>query len=421
MSHFSRRQFLALCLGAASAFPGVPRSLTQAHQAKVVVIGGGYGGLNAARVMQQLAPELQITLIERDRRYTSCPGSNRVIAGLDSTEGLIHQLSPARLPGLRVIIGSVVQIETLKRQIRLRDGSVLPYDRLIISPGMDFRWDALDGYGEPESQYIPHAWKAGEQTLMLQRQIKAMRPGGTVVISVPDNPYRCPPGPYERASLIAFFLRRHNPKAKILILDAKTRFSKQAAFTHAWNTLYPGMIEWVSSESMGRIDHIESKKRIVTCEFDRFRADVLNIIPPQKAGNLAQITGLTDSSGWCPVDPLSFESTLAPDIHVIGDACAALPMPKSAFAAQSQAGLCGASVLARLSDQDLPSSKLINHCYSFVAPDRAISVTAVYGYSRNKRALEALSSDETGPNDDWAKEANYARKWYSLISLQTFG
>lgn len=421
MSHFSRRQFLTLCLAAASAYPGASRSLTALPRAKVVVVGGGYGGLNAARAMQRLAPEMQITLIERDRRYISCPGSNRVIAGLDGTEGLIHQLTPARLPGLRVIIGSVVQIETLKRQIRLRDGAVVPYDRLIISPGMDFRWDALDGYGEAESQYLPHAWKAGEQTLILQRQIKAMRPGGSLVISVPDNPYRCPPGPYERASLIASFLRRHNPRAKILLLDAKTRFSKQASFTHAWNTLYPGMIEWVSSESIGRIDHIESKKRSVTCEFDRFKADVLNIIPPQKAGNLAHIAGLTDSSGWCPVDPLSFESTLAPDIHVIGDACAALPMPKSAFAARSQALLCGASVVARLSGQDLPAPKLINHCYSFVAPDQAISVSGVYGYDRNKRVLETLSSGETSPNDDWAKEANYARNWYDLISRETFG
>ena len=393
--------------------------LAKAH---VVVVGGGFGGLNAARALRRLAPELAITLIEPNPRPYACPGSNAVIAGLRPMDTLQHDPSPSLdALNIRTLTARVAAIDNANRRLTLNDGATLTYDRLILSTGVDFDWEAVDGYDESASLIAPHAWKAGEQTLLLQRQLQSLRPGGTVIITVPDNPYRCPPGPYERACLMAHYLKQHNPRAKVLILDAKTRFSKQAAFTQAWRTLYPGMIEWISSETTGRIDHVDVSQRIVETEFASHRADVLNVIPPQRAGRLAALAGLTDESGWCPVDPLTFESTRQSGIHVIGDACSALPMPKSAFAAQNQARLCAAAVIALLQDRPPATPRLINHCYSFVSPDQAISISAVYGYAASGKSLSTLSGGETGPADDWRREAAYATDWYHLLLEDTFG
>ena len=393
--------------------------LAKAH---VVVVGGGFGGLNAARALRRLAPELPVTLIEPNPRPYACPGSNAVIAGLQPMDTLQHDPSPSlNALNVRTLTARVAAIDNANRRLTLNDGATLTYDRLILSPGVDFDWEALEGYDESASLIAPHAWKAGEQTLLLQRQLQSMRPGGTVIITVPDNPYRCPPGPYERACLMAHYLKQHNPRAKVLILDAKTRFSKQAAFTQAWRTLYPGMIDWISSETTGRIDHVDVNQRVVETEFESHRADVLNVIPPQRAGRLAVLATLTDESGWCPVDPLTFESTRQSCIHVIGDACAALPMPKSAFAAQNQARLCAAAVIALLQDRPPATPRLINHCYSFVSPDQAISISAVYGYEASGKSLSTLSGGETGPADDWRREAIYATDWYHLLLEDTFG
>ena len=390
--------------------------------ARVVVAGGGFGGLNAAKALKRLAPELQVTLVERQAVYSRCPGSNLVIAGIEPMDTLVHDFADSTQGmGIEVVRDSIVGVDSRTRRVKLQTGSSLPYDRLILSPGIDFRWNDIEGYGESASQAIPHAWKSGQQTQLLRDQIASMRPGGIVLITVPENPYRCPPGPYERASLIAYYLSRHNPKAKVIVLDAKTKFSKQAAFSQAWRQLYPGMIEWVSPELEGRIDHIDARNRVVHTEFNHHPADVLNVIPPQRAGDLARLAGVTDETGWCPVDPLTFESRLQAGIHVIGDACSAAPMPKSAFSAQSQARYCSAAIVALLSGQAPAYPRLINHCYSFVDPSRAISVTGVYGYETSTRSLTTLSSGETAPNGDWVKEGLYAHDWYDLIMEETFG
>lgn len=426
MGRMTRREFLAVTLAAGGViFDGCgqrPDRRSSLSSARVVVAGGGFGGLNAGRTLKRLAPELAVQLIERNARYTSCPGSNQVLAGLRPAEDLTHDFTTrTREQGIDILRGEIIGVDARLRQVKLGDGTLIPYDRLVMAPGIDFRWDSIEGYDEPASHTIPHAWKAGTQTALLSRQLRAMRDGGTVVITVPDNPYRCPPGPYERASLIAHFLKHHNPRAKLLILDAKTRFSKQPAFMQAWQALYPGMIEWLSSEHEGKIDYIDSQSRIVHTEFNTYPADVLNVIPPQQAGQLAQLAGLTDATGWCPVDPLSFESTLVPGIHVIGDACTASPMPKSAFSAQSQASICAAAIVALLKNDAPALPRLINHCYSFLDPDHAISVTGVYGYQASGRSLEVLSSGETAPDGDWLKEAGHARDWYRLLMEQTFG
>jgi sulfide dehydrogenase [flavocytochrome c] flavoprotein subunit len=408
---------LAPLLGCHIALP--KSRLEKAH---VLILGGGFAGLSAASTLKRLAPDLAVTLIERSPCYVSCPGSNFVVAGLAPIGTLTRDYGQlARTLSINLIHATVAGVHFPARFVTLEDGSSVSFDRLIVAPGIDFRWDAIDGYSEHASSTVPHAWKAGQQTLLLQRQLNAMRDGGVVVITSPDNPYRCPPGPYERASLIAHYLKRHKPRSKILIIDAKTAFSKQAAFMAGWRQLYPGMIDWISAENEGHMDHVDISKRVIHTEFNSYRADVLNIIPPQKAGRLAQLAGLTDESGWCPIDPLTFESRLVPNAHVIGDACNAIPMPKSAFSARTQAQACAAAVVSLLQNKQPDAAKLINHCYSFLDSDNAISVSAVYGYDHADRHLKTLSYGETSASGDWRGEAIYAHAWFDTFTRQTFG
>ena len=260
----------------------------------------------------------------------------------------------------------------------LGDGATLDYDRLVLAPGIDLSFDALPGYTESAAEAMPHAWKAGAQTALLRRQLEAMPDGGTVVISAPANPFRCPPGPYERASLIAHYLKTRKPRSKLIILDAKDMFSKQRLFQAAWSELYPGLIEWVGLSSGGKVTAVDPATRTFVTEFGEHKADVANVIPPQRAGRIAAAAGVADRTGWCPVDPVTFESRLVPNIHVIGDAAIVGGMPKSAFSANAQAKVCAAAVARLLRGEAPTEPKLINTCYSLVAPDYGISVAGVY-------------------------------------------
>ena len=426
MTGVTRRQFLASA--AATGFLGLAgcagRRLRHAKpnaNARVVVLGGGFGGATAAKHLRLFDPLVKITLIERHKVYLSCPGSNEAIAGLRRARALRHNYKElVGNYGIDLVTAEAIGIDLRQKAVNLADGPSVPYDRLIVAPGIDFRWDAIPGYDEAASEIVPHAWKAGHQMTVLRRQLRAIKNGGVVIITVPENPYRCPPGPYERASLIAHFLSQNKPRSKVLILDAKTAFSKQAAFQQGWKELYPGMIEWISAEKQGRIDSIEPARRIVHTEFGQHRAAVLNVIPPQKAGRLAELAGLTDASGWCPVNPLSFESTLAPGVHVIGDACIATPMPKSAFAANAQAKVCAGAVLDQLAGIEPEAPTLINNCYSLLGPDDAISVSGVYGYSKSDRTLTALSAGESQPGSNRRREAQDAHSWYELFMREVF-
>ncbi|TAN49315.1 MAG: twin-arginine translocation signal domain-containing protein [Methylococcaceae bacterium] len=416
----SRRDFLKG--GAALAAWGLTGCATRSRRsglAKVVVVGAGYGGATAARYLRLLDANIHVTLIDAAEPYLSCPGSNDVIAGLQPLAALqCNHSGLSRNWDVQRVRATVKAIDPDRRQVRLHNDAVLAYDRLILSPGIDFRWDAIAGYDEAASQTVPHAWKAGPQTELLYRQLQAMPANGTLIICAPPNPYRCPPGPYERASLIAHYLQQRKPRAKLLILDGKSQFSKQALFQEAWRRYYPGLLEWLPYTRTGRLERVDAQSLTVHTEFELFKADVLNVIPPQQAGALARQAGLADAAGWCPVHPGSFASTLAPDIHVIGDACNAGPMPKSAFAAGSQAKACALAVAASLQDRPIPAPALINTCYSFVTPQAAISVAGVYKIERGQ--LSNVAGGETPLTGDWQEEARYAQNWRRAVRSDAF-
>ncbi len=317
--------------------------------ARVVVVGGGPGGISVAKNIKRSNPEIEVTLVERNAKYSTCFGSNWVFADIKAMEDITfnyHNLSNKH--GVNVIHDEVIGVDIDTQQVKLATGKPLSYDRLVVSPGISFRWDMIEGHDETTTFMVPHAWQAGHETLMLKAQLDAMPENGTMVLATPPNPFRCPPGPYERASMIAKFMKANKPKAKLVILDAKDKFSKQGLFTAGWEHEYGfntdnSIIEWVSKSNGGDVARIDPrKKELITADGETIKADVINYVPAQKASMTAVRLGLADDSGWCPIDHQTFESKLVPNIHVLGDASISSPMPKSAFAADSQGnGLCG--------------------------------------------------------------------------------
>jgi sulfide dehydrogenase [flavocytochrome c] flavoprotein chain len=392
--------------------------------ARIVVIGGGFGGVSCARELKRLKPELAVTLVEPSATYTACPMSNAVIAGLRPLAAQRFALAPVERHGIALVRQAAAAVEVERRRVVLADGTALPYDRLVLAPGIEIRFDALPGYEEAAAERMPHAWRAGPQTELLARQLEAMPDGGTVVMSVPPNPYRCPPGPYERASLIAYHLKTRKPRSKLLVLDAKDAFSKQRLFQQAWATLYPGLIEYVPLAQGGQVTAIEPTSLTFVTEFGEHRADVGNVIPPQRAAPIARAAGVADRSGWCPVDPATFESMLQRGIHVIGDAAIMGAMPKSAFAANAQAKVCAAALVSLLDGEPPPEPRLINTCYSLVAPDYGISVAGVYR-PREGRLVDIEGAGGTSPLEAPASaraaEAAYAEAWFETITREAYG
>jgi sulfide dehydrogenase [flavocytochrome c] flavoprotein subunit len=398
------------------------------HLAHVVVIGGGFAGATAAKTLRLLAPELKVTLVEQNPVYMSCPTSNWALTGLKSIRKLqFNYLTLAKKYQIDVVIDKVVDINSDHNRVLLQQNGRLQYDRLIMAPGIDFIWDDIAGYDASKTDLIPHAWKAGKQTAILHQQLMAMPDNGTVVIVAPKNPYRCPPGPYERASLMAYYCQRYKPKAKILILDHKRGFSKQALFMQNWLRLYGfnsenSIIEWLSVAD-NPVVSVTDKRQLETDFGDRFNADVLNIIPRQKAGKLAYLTGLTDSSGWCPVNPVNSESRLVADIHVIGDAAIYPGIPKSAFAANSEAKACAFAIATMLGGRKHNDPIWMNTCYSLLSPDQAISVSMVYKLNAEKQIIKVKSAGGVSTKTDSValkQEAFYARQWYQSITRDTF-
>jgi sulfide dehydrogenase [flavocytochrome c] flavoprotein subunit len=406
-------------LSAGVALLAAPSLAAGERAARVVIVGGGFGGATAARSLRRAMPDLRIILIEPQASHFTCPTSNGVIGGVNSLARLEHGYDQLRSWfGIEVVHDTVTAIDGDKRRLRLSGGGDIAYDRLIVSPGIEFLWSEIEGYDQTAVTAMPHAWRAGEQTALLRRRLEAVEDGGVVVVAAPGNPFRCPPGPYERASLIAWHLSRTRKGCKVLILDAKDSFSKQALFLEGWKALYGDMVEWVSGANNGRVVRVNAAEGWVETDFDRFTPALANIIPPQSAGRIAVLAGLADASGFCPVDPATFESRRVPGIHVIGDACIAGEMPKSASSANNQAKIAAAAIVASLAGQAFTSAKAINVCYSLLAPDYGISVAGAYEVANGRRVGVAGSGGVSplGADSHIRKaEAEYAAGWYAGI------
>lgn len=419
----SRRDLLTTAAAVASAALPIP-AMSQGSAGRVVVVGGGFAGTTCARFIRRIDPRITVTLVDGSPVFIACPLSNAVIAGLRDLQAQQFGLDKVADDGVVLARAPAIGIDAQARFVALTNNARISYDRLVLAPGIDLRWDALPGYSEAASERMPHAWKAGEQTLLLRRQLEAMEDGGTVIISAPANPFRCPPGPYERASLIAYYLKTKKPKSKLILLDAKDAFSKQGLFQNAWKELYPGMLEWVPLSAGGKVTSVDVADMTLVTEFGKHKATVANVIPPQKAGRIAETAGAADRSGWCPVDPVTFESRQQPNIHVIGDAAIMGAMPKSAFAANAQAKVCAAAVAKLLGGSSPDQPKLINTCYSLVAPDYGISVAGVYR-AADGQLKEVEGSGGVSPIDapslTRALEARLADGWFKTITEEVFG
>lgn len=417
MTH-SRRDFL-LSAGAVTALSALPL-IGCGPQARVVVIGGGFGGATVARYVKAFDPSLDVVLIEPNKSYTTCPFSNAYLGGIVDLKSITHSYSGLAKAGVRVMHDVATGLDAQKKRVLTQNNGMLSYDRLIVSPGIDFIWGK--GYDEAASATIPHAWKAGAQTVMLKKQLEAMDDGGVVVLCPPPNPFRCPPGPYERASMIAWYLKNNKPKSKVLILDAKSKFSKQGAFMEGWGHHYKDLIEWIPNDKGGAVKRVDVKTRTLTTDFGTHKADVLNFIPAQKAGAIAQKMGLTDAKGWCPIDLFTFESKVIKGVHVIGDAATVSGMPKSGNAANSEAKACAAAVVSLLQGAKPTTPTTSNTCYSLITPDYGISVTAVWEATAEKYAKKSGGVSPAGRDSEFRRlEAKYARGWYQNITRDIWG
>jgi sulfide dehydrogenase [flavocytochrome c] flavoprotein subunit len=428
-SNISRREFSKLLISgmAVAAFGAFGGAIPAfASKNRVVIIGGGFGGASAAKYLKKLDPSLLVTLVEPKASYVTCPFSNWVLGGMKTIPEITQTYNVlASRYGVHVVPDSAISIDHVKSSVTLKSGKVLLYDRLVVSPGIDFRWGTIDGYSQAVAESrMPHAWQAGSQTKLLHRQLLDMKDGGTVVICPPANPFRCPPGPYERASLIAHYLKERKPRSKIIILDPKEKFSKQALFRKGWDRLYPGMIEWRGAIAGGKVLGVDAASMSVMTDLGPVRGDVINVIPSQKAGQIAFDAGLSDAGGWCPVNPLSFESTLRPGIHVIGDACQAGPMPKSGFAASSQGKVAAAAIVRLLRGLEPAPPSLVNTCYSLIGPNYGVSVAGVYRLS-SEGIVEIPGSGGLTPidagDDQLEQEALFAQGWYKNIVRDIWG
>ena len=422
MSKINRRNFIKIAGGAAAAgaigFPAIA-----AGKKQVVIVGGGTAGATAAKYIRRADDSVEVTLIEPNEYYYTCYLSNEVLGGNRKLETLKFGYDGLRKHGVTVVQDTVIGIDPAGRKVVTEGGKSFTYDRCIVAPGISFR-NNIEGYDEAAAEKFPHAWKAGAQTALLRGQLEAMADGGTVLIAPPPNPFRCPPGPYERASQIASYLKTHKPKSKILVVDSKDKFSKQGLFTQAWERHYPGMIEWKkAADTGGGIVRVDAKAGTVSTDFDDMKVDVANIIPAQKAGVIAAAAGLTDDTGWCPVTGKTFESTIHKGIHVIGDAAIAAPLPKSGYAANSQAKVVAAAVVELVNGREAGTPSWVNTCYSIVAPDDGISVAMVYNLVDGKVAkvegAGGLTPMDSSP-EARKREVQYAYSWFNNITHDIF-
>ena len=387
-------------------------------KARVVVIGGGYGGATAAKYLRMWGDNIEVILLERNSTFVSCPQSNLVLGGSRTARDLTTDYnSLVNKYGVKFIQTEVTGIDARARAVALKDGSRLSYDRLILSPGVDFMYETIPGLNNAAAQEkFLHAWKAGPQTVALRKQLEAMRNGGAYVLSIPKTPYRCPPGPYERACQVAFYFKQNKPKSKIIILDANPDIvSKKDLFTKAWEDLYPGLIEYRPNNPVNEVD---VAGMVIKTDFENVKADVLNVVPPHRAGDIAQAAGVANVDNlWCSVDLLTYESKVHKHIHVIGDAIASpAGMPKSGHVANQTAKVCAAAVIALINgDRINPEPIFANTCYSWVSDKEAMNVAGVYKFDAATQTMAAVAGSSGVSAQPSELEGGYAQAWAKNI------
>ena len=423
MTRVTRRQFSALLgTSAAACTLGFPYVAFAASR-KVVVIGGGAGGATAARyIAKDSKGAVNVTLIEPSRRYYTCFFSNIYLGGFRDYESIGHSYGAlASGYGVNVVHDWAVGVDGSAKTVTLGSGNKVAYDRLVLSPGIDFKFDSVPGYSLAAQTRMPHAYRSGTQVHLLRSQVENMRQGGTFVMITPPNPYRCPPGPYERVSMIAHQFKQRNPKAKIIVIDPKLKFSKQGLFKEGWEQHYPGMIDWSSTDLIGKVKNVNTETMVIETEDETFKADAACVIPAQKAGAIAMLAGVTDGD-WVPIDPATMQSRADPNIYVLGDASVASAMPKSAFSANSQAKVAVDAIRRELSDATPKDARYSNTCWSLISPDNSVKLGATYKPGSEK--IDPTGKFISQKNEDPAvRKANYedSVNWYSDFTADIFG
>jgi sulfide dehydrogenase [flavocytochrome c] flavoprotein chain len=427
MTKLTRRRFTSLAsasLAAATSPLFTPAVLGQAKP-RVVVVGGGPGGGTVARYVTKDADgaAVDVTLIEPQQKFTTCFFSNLYVGRFRSFESITHDYQKVARNGVRVVHEWARSIHRERKQVVLAGGGRVPYDRLVIAPGIDLKWDSVPGYSEAAAETMPHAWKAGSQTSVLTRRLNALDDGALVVMVAPPNPYRCPPGPYERISMFAHVLKtKGHKRSKIIVVDAKASFSKQGLFMEGWEKHYPGLIEWQDPKIHGGLVRVDPKTNEVVTGLATYKAALVNVIPAQMAGRIARDAGVADQSGFCPIDPESMRSKMDANTFVVGDACIPGDMPKSAFSANSQAKVAAMTIRSELTKSRAFPAHYSNTCWSLIAPDDDVKVGGSYepGDGRIKQATTFVS--QRGESADIRKQ-NYKESigWYAGIVDEVFG
>jgi len=418
---FDRRDFLKL--GSAAALLAAAGCATTQTKARVVVVGGGYGGATAAKYIRLWDPAIEVVLVERADVFTSCPMSNLVLGGHKSMDYIRHGYDGLRRHGVQVVFDEASAVDAGRKTVRLARGGDLTYDRLIVSPGIDFMYGEIQGYeAAMNAGRVLHAWKAGEQTIALRQQLEAMRDGGVYVLSIPLAPYRCPPGPYERVSQVASYFKAAKPRSKVLVLDANPNItSKGPLFRKAWDDLYKGLVEYRgNAKAIG----VDASAGVVKLEVEDVKGDVLNVVPPQRAGGIAMKAGLiTANNRWCGVDWRTTESVAVKGVHVLGDATLSAPgMPKSGSMANQQGKLCAAAVVALLNGQTPDAApKIVNTCYSMVSGTEAIRVSSVHTWDDGQRTLIPVKGAGGVSSARSELEGTYTAAWAANIWQDTLG
>jgi NADPH-dependent 2,4-dienoyl-CoA reductase/sulfur reductase-like enzyme len=419
----TRRQFLG-GIGTAALASTFPLPALAQAKSKLVVIGGGPGGATVAKyVAKDSNGAVEVTLVEPARQFTTCFHSNLYLGGFRSFESITHSYDKlVSKYGIKHVRQMAQAIDRAKRTVRLANGTTLAYDRLLVAPGIDLKFDSVPGYSEAASQKMPHAWKAGAQTQLLRRQLNAVADGGVIVMIAPPNPYRCPPGPYERVSMMAHVLKaKGHKKSRIVIIDPKPAFSKQGLFMEGWQKHYPGMVEWQDPKMHGGIKGVDAKTMTVKTDLASYKAALVNVIPAQMAGKIVRDAGLANQTGWCAIDAASMKSTVDPNIYIVGDASIAGDMPKSGFAANSQAKVAALMIRGELTKSATFPARYANTCWSLIETDDTVKVGASYEAKDGKITAVDPFISKTGESADLRKQTQVENMgWYAGITADIF-